>query len=274
MSLVPPAPRRRQRLLGAVALALVIGAAGSLGAPPPASAAVSSSTIEARLLARTNRARKSRGLRPLRRDARLAGIAGDRAANLAGAASFSHQAAGRDLSKVLATREIQWYAWGENIAWWPGGLRRTTARSIFRLWRTSPAHWAALMSSRYNYVGFGVEVRRSDGRVFASAVLTESRDHTAARARMVSATRTGTTIVFTWRGHDPPLQTHWAHLRDYDVWYRVDGGTWRKIRNNTTATSLRLPGRAPGHRYALRVRARDRAGNVGNMSRPVSVSVP
>ncbi len=130
------------------------------------------------------------------------------------------------------------------------------------------------MSTRFNYVGFGTQVRPSDGRVFASAVFTESRDHTAPRARMLSATRTGTTIAFTWHGFDPRLQTHWTHLRDYDVWYRVDGGAWRRIRDNTTATSLRLTSRARGHRYAVMVRARDHAGNVGGLSQPVSIAVP
>ena len=271
LGLTPP-PGRQRRILGALFLALLVGAAGSVGAPQ-ASAATTTS-VEAKLLTKTNRARERHGLRPLRRDAPLAGIAGDRAASLAGAASFSHQAAGDDLSRVLSRRDVQWYAWGENIAWCSGGLRRTTARSIFRTWRGSPAHWAALMSRRYNYVGFGIEVRGSDGRVFASAVLTESRDHTAPKVRTVSATRSGTTIVFTWRGFDPRLQTHWTHLRDFDVWYSVDGGAWRRIRDNTTATSLRLASRARGHRYALKVQARDHAGNVGSMSRPVAISVP
>jgi hypothetical protein len=63
-------------------------------------------------------------------------------------------------------------------------------------------------------------------------------------------------------------------LRDYDAWYRVDGGAWRLIRDDTTATSLRLTSRDQGHRYWLKVRARDRAGNVGRPSAAVSVWVP
>ena len=95
-----------------------------------------------------------------------------------------------------------------------------------------------------NYVGFGVAVRASDGQVFASTVFTESRDHTAPSARVDSATRSDTTITFTWHGYDPRLQTHWAGLRDLDVWYRMDGGPWRFVGDNTTATSLRSD-RAP-----------------------------
>jgi hypothetical protein len=254
-------------------MAFVLGGGGALAAPSPAAAATTTSTVEAKLLALTNRDRAARGLRPLRRDARLAAVAGERAARLTGAATFSHAAAG-DLSKALAAGAIQWYAWGENIAWRSGGLRSTTAGAIYNAWRGSPSHWAQLMSRRFNYLGFGVEVRPSDGRVFASAVFTESRDHTVPRARIDTATRSGRTITFTWHGYDAPLQTHWAGLRDFDVWYRVDGGTWRLIRDNTTATSLRLSSRASGHRYWLMVRARDRVSNVGPKSAPYSIWVP
>jgi hypothetical protein len=130
------------------------------------------------------------------------------------------------------------------------------------------------MSRTMNYVGFGVTVRASDGHVFASTVFTESRDHSAPSARIDSAVRSGTTITFAWHGYDAPLQTHWAGLRDFDVWYRVDAGAWRLVRDDTTTTSLRLASRAQGHRYWLMVRARDRAGNIGRTSTPVSVWVP
>jgi hypothetical protein len=131
-----------------------------------------------------------------------------------------------------------------------------------------------LMSPGMNYVGFGLAVRGSDGSAFASAIFTESRDRTAPGTRIDSALRSGTTITFTWHGYDPPLQSHWAGLRDFDVWYRVDGGAWRLVRDNTTATSLRLVSRAPGHQYWLKVQARDRAGNVGRTGTPISILVP
>jgi hypothetical protein len=130
------------------------------------------------------------------------------------------------------------------------------------------------MSRTFNYVGFGVVLRRADGQVFASGVFTESRDHTAPRAEIETAGRSGTTITFTWSGRDPALQTHWKKLRDFDVWLRRDRGDWRLIRNNTTATSLRLANRARGHRYELMVRARDRAGNVGRPTAPAGIWVP
>ena len=269
-----PAPGR-PGLARAAILAVDVALGAAAAHPVPAAAASRTPTsAEASLLAWTNRDRAALGLLPLRPDPRLAAIAGTRAGNLAAATTFSHEAAGGALSVALAEAGVQWYAWGENIAYWPGGLSGTTVAAIYDAWRNSASHWALLMSRTMNYVGFGVVVRPSDGQAFASAVLTESRDHTAPTARIDDVTRIGTTITFSWHGYDAPLQTHWAGLRDYDAWYRVDGGAWRLIRDDTTATSLRLTSRDQGHRYWLKVRARDRAGNVGRPSAAVSVWVP
>jgi uncharacterized protein YkwD len=272
-SLLPALRRSHGTLATILALVVVLGATAAH--PLPAAAASRTpASAEASLLAWTNRDRAARGLRPLRLDSGLVAISGARAAKLAGAFSFSHAAAGGSLTPALAGAGVQWYAWGEDIARRPGGLTSTTVAAIYSGWRHSASHWALLMSRTMNYVGFGVTGRPSDGQVFASAVLTESRDHTAPGAKIDRVTRSGTTVTFTWHGYDAPLQTHWARLRDFDVWYRVDGGAWRLVRDNTTATSLRLASRAHGHRYWLMVRARDRAGNVGRQSIPVSVWVP
>lgn len=270
---LPSLVRSRATLATILALVVALGAAASQPLPA-AAAAVTTASAEASLLAWTNRDRAALGLRPLRSDRALVAMAGTRAANLAAAATFSHAAAGGDLAPAFVGAGVQWYAWGENIARWPGGPTSTTVAAIYTTWRRSASHWAMLMSRTMNYVGFGVAVRASDGQVFASTVFTESRDHTAPSARVDSVTRSGTTIIFTWHGYDQRLQTHWAGVRDFDVWYRVDGGTWRLVRDNTTATSLRLGSRAHGHRYWLMVRARDRAANVGRSSAPISVWVP
>jgi uncharacterized protein YkwD len=268
-------PSRRTGAARATILALVVALAAATAHPVPAAAASrTAASAEASLLAWTNRDRAALGLRPLRSDPPLAAIAETRAGNLAAATTFSHEAAGGDLAVALASAGVQWYAWGENIARWPGGLTTTSVAAIYQAWRKSASHWALLMSRTMNYVGFGITVRASDGQAFASAVLTESRDHTAPTARIDDVSRSGTTITFTWHGLDPVLQSHWAGLRDYDAWYRVDGGTWRLVRDNTTATSLRLASRAHGHRYWLKVRARDRAGNVGRQSAAISAWVP
>jgi uncharacterized protein YkwD len=269
-----PAPRRSHRALASIlALLLALGAAATGPAQATASS-VTAESAEALLLAWANRDRAAIGLRPLRADPALLAIAATRAANLAASPTFSHEAAGGDLAPAITGTGVQWYALGENIAQWPGALSRATVAAIYQAWRGSASHWAQLMSSTMNYVGFGVAVRASGVQALASAVFTEFRDHTAPGARIVGATRSGTSITFSWRGYDPLLQTHWAGVRDFDAWYRVDGGSWRLIRNDTTATSLILGSRASGHRYWLMVRARDRAGNVGRASAPVSVWVP
>jgi len=270
---LPALGRSRGIIAAILALGVALGAAASH--PLPAAAASRTpASAEASLLAWANRDRAARGLRPLRSDPALVAVAGTRAARLARASSFSHAAAGGSLAPALARAGVQWYAWGENIARGSGALTSTTVAAIYKAWRRSASHWAMLMSRRMNYVGFGVAVRASGGQVFASTVFTESRDHTAPGAKIDGVTRSGTTITFAWHGYDAPLQTHWARLRDFDVWYRVDGGAWRLVRDNTTATSLRLGSRAHGHRYWLMVRARDRAANVGRQSTPVSVWVP
>jgi uncharacterized protein YkwD len=266
--------RRGTRGRLVLTLAILAALVAAPASPTPAAAATTTSSVAEAILVLANRDRDARGLRPLRLDGRLATIAEDRAGNLASATSFSHTAAGGSLSTPLAEASVQWFGWGEIIARWPGGLRTTTAASIYGAWKKSPPHWEALMSRTFNYVGFGVVLRADDGQVFASGVFTESRDHTAPQARIVSASRSGTTITFGWRGRDPALQTHWARIRDFDVWLRRDGGSWRLVRNNTSATSLRLADRERGHRFELMVRARDRAGNVGRPSAPVGIWVP
>ncbi len=269
-----PAPAVARRA-AVIAAALVLLLAGTPVAPvPTAAASTTTASVATELLRLTNADRAAIGLRPLRHDARLAEIARVRATTLTTAASFSHSAAGGSLVPALAAADVQWYMAGEDLAWMPGGLTGATAALIFREWKESPAHFELLMSNRLNYVGFGAALRGLDGRVFASAVFTESADHSAPSARVGTATRSGTAIAFTWRGYDAPLQTHWAGLRDFDVRYRVDAGAWRLLRDNTTATALRLGSRTRGHRYWVSVRARDRAGNIGGWSPAVSIWVP
>lgn len=275
MSFRPDPTRGARRRAASLALALALLLAGAVAAPlPTAAAATTASEVATALLRLTTADRAANGLRPLRADTRLASIARDRGTNLTVASTFGHDAAGGSLSAPLDRAGVQWYGWAEDLAYVTGGLRSSTAATIFSSWKASPSHWAALMSPTLNYVGFGVVVRASDGRVFASAVFTESRDHTPPAVRIEAASRSGATIVFTWHGYDAPLQSHWAGLRDFDVWYRVDNGEWRLTRDNTTATSIRFASRASGHRYWLMVSARDRAHNVGPTGRPFSVWVP
>ena len=65
-----------------------------------------------------------------------------------------------------------------------------------------------------------------------------------------------------------------AGLKNFDVEYRVDSGTWSLIRSGTTATSIAIGSRAHRHYYSLRVRSRDWRGNVSYWTSPITVWLP
>ena len=129
------------------------------------------------------------------------------------------------------------------------------------------------MSDSFNYLGIGL-ANSTSGVTYGSIVLTESRDRTGARVAMLDATVSGDDVRWTWGGSDPALQKHTAGLRDFAVQQRTDRGSWVTTINSTTGTARSAVNRAPGHWYGLRVRARDRAGNVGPWSAELRVWVP
>jgi uncharacterized protein YkwD len=276
-------PLYRHALSGLLLAALMAsttvgpGAVSGSGATPSVSTSTPTSptaaTVTSYLIAWTNRDRAARGLRPLRTWGALRSVATTRAETLASLGTLSHSAAG-DLGSQLSSAGVQYYLWGEDLGWssYPWGY--DVAKSIYGMWKGSSGHWALLMSSRFNYFGIGLAYRWSAHATYASIVFTESRDHTPARAAMAGHGRTGTTAWFRWSGYDPILQTHTAGLRNFDVEYKVDSGTWRIIRSGTTSTSIKLYSRARGHYYAVRVRARDRNGNLGAWSSLSRVWIP
>lgn len=261
----------RRRL--AIAMRAILIASLAIPFVVPAATASTETDGEAALLTWINDARTARGLVPLRRDASLTAIAGLRAGKMASANTLSHTVAG-SLTTQLGSYHVQWYRYGETIGYSTAGWSIDAARWIFRAWMGSSMHRALLMSDRFNYIGVGLAYRSANARTFASVVMTESNDHTRPVARVSSATRSGTTIHWSWTGHDARLQTHWAGLRDYDLLYRVGFGSWVLLRNDTTATGITLLNRAHGQSYAIRVRATDRRGNVGAWSPESRISVP
>lgn len=266
-------------LMAAMAASTIVGPAVVSGASNTPSGSTSTPTsptartVEGYLITWTNRDRVARGLRPLRYWGALRSVATTRAETLASLGTLSHTAAG-NLSSQLTNAGVQYYSWGEDLGWssYPWGY--DVAKSLYSMWKHSSSHWALLMSSRFNYFGVGLAYRWSAHATYASIVFTESRDHTPARAAMTGHGRIGTTAWFTWSGYDPRLQTHTAGLANFDVQYKVDSGTWRIIRSGTTSTSIKLYSRARGHYYAVRVRARDRNGNVGAWSSLSRVWIP
>ena len=262
----------RPRTVVAGILALVMSGSLVLAAAVPVSASTTTYVAD-RLVGWVNQARAARGLRALRVDPRLSALATERARVLADAALLDHGYPG-DIGRQLDARGIQWYRYGEVLAWSSATFGYDSAYAIYRAWRGSPSHWSLLMSDDYNYFGPGIALRSANAATYASIVLTESVDHSAPTSRFTATSRSGTTITWWWRGWEPPLQTHTAGLRDFDVQYRVDSGAWRNLKNGTTMTYLRLYGRLHGHTYSIRVRARDRRGNVGAWTLESRISVP
>jgi uncharacterized protein YkwD len=255
---------------GALLSVLLLGTS----AAPVTAVTPSPSTLAAEMVGRINLQRTSRGLVAYRRDHALTALAMDRAANMAASGVLSHQAAGGSVGRALDARNIQWFRYGEIIGMssYPWGT--DALRHIVRMWMASAYHRPLILSSQYNYVGAGVAYRSADRTTWVSVVFTESVDHTPPSAWMNDAGRSGTMVWFTWGGRDRRLQTHTAGLRSFDVQYRVDDGSWRLIRDDTTATSLRLYNRNRGHYFSVRVRAADRRGNLSAWTTPKRVWVP
>lgn len=241
----------------------------------PSVSAVTTTTLEYRILGWINQARVERHLVPLRADSRVWDLAGDRSAVMASRNVLSHTVAGY-VGTQLASRGIKWYRWGEAIAYTnrPAGTYATA--DLFAQWKNSKPHWDLLMSPNFNYIGIGIGMayRSGTGRTFGDMILIDGPDRTGPRAAKVSMTRSGDDVRWTWRGWDVPLQTRTSGLASFQVQYRVDSGTFRTITTATTATTRLLANRSHGHYHGLRVRARDGAGNVGAWTREMRIWVP
>ena len=263
-----PAPRRL-----AIAMRAAQIATFAIAAFAPTATAGTHSTTESSLIGWINNARSARGLVPLRPHSSLASISGLRASRMASANTMSHTIGG-NLAAQLNAYNISWYRYGENIGWSTAGWSSASAKAIFSMWMNSPSHKALIMSDRFNYIGVGLAYRSSNRKTFASAVFAETVDYTRAVGRMTGGTRSSNDLRWTWSGYDPKLQTHTAGLRDFDVQYRINYGSWVLLRNDTTSTSLSLPDRSRGRSYAVRVRATDRRGNVGAWSAETRLWIP
>lgn len=253
---------------------IILFALALLAATTPQARSVNASASDATdgLMASINQAREQRGLAPLQADPRLWTIANERAGRLAGIGILSHAAAG-SIPEDLGIRGVRWYGYGEVIGY-ASGSTGEAANAILRMWAASSEHWPLLMSADYNYLGVGLVYRPGSSVTYASVIMTESPDRTAARAAVAGALVAGDDIRWSWRGWDPPLQTRTSGLRDFTVQLRTDRGTWVTIGSGLTSTTRSTPNRVPRHWYGLRVRARDGAGNVGPWSRELRVWLP
>lgn len=276
MSLVPRGSARASRpstilalLLAALSPAIAIQAvsAATVAVAPAAAGVVEE-------IALINADRTSAGLVAYETDARLMAIASQRARTMAATGVFSHAGPdGRSAFDMIEAAGMTWYGAGEVIAWNTWSSLLDSARAANDGWMASELHRELLLSTDDNYIGVGVATTAT-GTTYWSAIVMSGPDRTGAWARLGSATlsrlATGLVVRFTWSGGDVPLQVMTSGLRDFQVQRRTDGGAWYGVTSSTSlrAWALRV---VPGHRYEFRVRARDRAGNLGTWTMPVGV---
>jgi hypothetical protein len=186
-------------------------------------------------------------------------VAQDRAARLAASPSFGHPAAGEPLLEAVQATGIGPLGVGEDLGWstLPGPA---ALASIRRMWGQSPAHRDILLSEGASYAGVGVTV--AGGRLVAVLVVAETLDRTPPGVAAPTAERRGSGAVVRWSARDPLLQTHTAGVRDAAVQVRVDDGAWRTVDRANARGVASLGTMERGRTYVVRVRARDRAGNV------------
>ena len=265
---MPTAGRRLAALL--LAGALFVPLAAPVGATEPG-APVADQVVAPEVLAQaeldlvtlTNRQRTNAGLVALRMDPDLVAIAHARAEIMATNDVMSHvEPDGRKVFDRLNEAGITWYGAGEIIAWNNYPTEYTVAEAI-RAWMDSPSHHDIMMSSGYDYVGFGAAVSATGRRYYAGLFVREP-DETAAWAKFGTISKRSvdhahTRVTIRWAGGDRKLQVMTSGLRYYQVQRRWVGGAWHSW-GMTTATHRTVTW-SKAHDREVRVRARDRAGN-------------
>ncbi len=166
---------------------LLVPLAGTVAAedlPPPADdAALLQDGVD--LVHMTNAKRESVGRVDLRMDPALMSIARDRARVMAANDVLSHtEPDGTTVWDRINAAHITWYGGGEIIAWNHYPAVYSTAEAISAWWG-SPGHHAIMVSTGYNYVGFGAAVS-ADGKFYFAGVFAKLPDHTVPWARMGS----------------------------------------------------------------------------------------
>jgi uncharacterized protein YkwD len=171
-----------------------------------------------------------------------------------------------EMAEMFRERGIQWYAWGENVAYNAERTLAASADRVVRQWQESNrGHCENVMRGRYNYVGLGL-VTDTDGRRYWTAVFTESDDVTPPVVTSLTLTRFGTSgssrwMRVGWTARDAQLSSRTAGLQDVRVRRRPGGGTAWSVgawRTDTWVTHL-LP---IGSSWVYQVQARDRKGNL------------
>ncbi|MEO8571739.1 MAG: CAP domain-containing protein [Chloroflexota bacterium] len=214
----------------------------------------------------TNRQRAGLGLLALRIDPDLMAIAKARAEVMAATNVMSHtEPDGQQVFDHLNAAGLTWFSAGEIIAWNNYPTEPLSVAESIRAWMASPSHHAIMVSTGYNYVGYGAAVSASGQRYYAGVFVKEP-DETGPWARFGSISRTSIDarhikVTIRWTGGDSRLQVLTSGLSYYQMQWRAVGGAWHAW--GSTELRARSATWFRGADYEVRLRSRDRAGNWG-----------
>jgi uncharacterized protein YkwD len=217
------------------------------------------------LVTKTNQKRTARGLVALQLYPDLMAIAKARADVMAANDVLSHtEPNGTKVYDRLNADGIGWYAAAEIISWNTYPTIGGSVDAAINSWMASSGHRAIMLSTNYNYVGFGAAVSASGKRYYAG-VFVKQRDKTAPRTRFVSVSRSSVDaghvrVTIHWAGADVRLQVLTSGFWYFQVQARRTDGTWQSW--GITAATGRGVTWLRGVGYDVRVRSRDRAGNL------------
>lgn len=228
-------------------------------------ATVKMRAAEARLLKNINRIRVRNGRKPLRLDRPTSRVARARSSDMAAKRYFAHvEPDGDDADRILGRRDISATEVTENIGHTIGLTLKQGKSRMANWWHHSPPHRRQMLARDINYVGIGIA--RRGGRFTYTAIFTRSRDKTSPRVVIDEATwrsnEDGSKVSIEWHGVDPQLATGTAGIKRYEVERFTVVGGWGDVHQDPQKAKLSL--RALGsNREHLRIRAVDKAGNVG-----------
>ncbi len=269
-----PDPATRLRRLIAIVMTVALGVASLPGVASAASPTEAQLQDAATLvLTRINEERADRDLRPIRMDGRIRAVAEARSRDMVSRHYFAHEDPdGLEPWDHLDAAGISWSWAGEIIAMNGRSPISDAARGAVEQWMASPGHHDLIVSTTSNYAGVGVAM--DGGLSYWTVVFIQGPDRSDPTASItsVSSASGSRSARVRWHGADRLLATGTSGIASFDVQRRRSGGGWATVRTRVTGSAATIGG-TRGVRYQFRVRARDRAGNVGDWSSTRSVTI-
>ena len=188
-----------------------------------------------------------------------------RSLDMAAKRYFAHtEPDGDEADDILDRRGIDAAEVTENIGHTVGLTLRAGSRRMADWWFHSAPHRRQMLARDVNYVGIGIA--RYGSRFTYTAIFTRSRDKTSPRVVIDEATwqptGTGARVTLDWHGVDPKLAKGTTGIRRFDVELRSETGGWDRL-DGGPRRSVRSIAATDGEDRRFRVRAVDKAGNVG-----------